>query len=171
MTEWRAIPGFEGKYEASAEGIRSLTRPDTLGRPVEGKLLTPHIIKGGYPRVKLYPGDGSVVRICVHVLVALAFHGPCPEGLQVRHRNGRSNDFRPENLHYGTRSDNELDKVRHGTHNESRKTHCPDGHEYSAENTYRIPSRPAKRYCIACRPKYAQNRKARTLTNSLKEGD
>lgn len=31
-----------------------------------------------------------------------------------------------------------------------RKTHCPQGHEYTPENTYVLPSRPTARYCRAC---------------------
>lgn len=30
------------------------------------------------------------------------------------------------------------------------KTHCPKGHEYTAENTYTPPSRPSARYCRRC---------------------
>lgn len=42
-------------------------------------------------------------------------------------------------------------------------THCPQGHEYTPENTYRYPD--GRRRCIACRrvsdlnPKYAERRK------------
>lgn len=31
------------------------------------------------------------------------------------------------------------------------KTHCPQGHEYTPENTYRPPSRPYNRTCRECR--------------------
>lgn len=33
----------------------------------------------------------------------------------MRHRNGVNNDNRPSNLQYGTRSENEQDKILHGT--------------------------------------------------------
>ena len=47
----------------------------------------------------------------VHSLVALAFHGPRPEGLDVAHGNCVKTDNRPSNLRYCTRSENLLDSV------------------------------------------------------------
>lgn len=38
------------------------------------------------------------------------------------------------NLRWGTRSDNQLDSVRHGTHSNARKSHCPRGHIYCDAN-------------------------------------
>jgi hypothetical protein len=34
---------------------------------------------------------------------------------------------------------------------QAQRTHCPRGHEYTAENTYRSPSKPNKRVCRTCR--------------------
>jgi len=51
----------------------------------------------------------------------LAFFGPPPKGIQVRHLNGNPKDNRLENLAYGTRSDNAKDAIRHGTGACSRK--------------------------------------------------
>lgn len=52
----------------------------------------------------------------------------------------------------------ERDKVSKGRHSEQRKTHCPRGHEYTAENTYITPSRPNNRMCRQCR---AENERKR----------
>lgn len=49
----------------------------------------------------------------VHRLVAAAFLGPCPDGLQVCHSNGNSHDNRLENLRYDTPSNNQADKFQH----------------------------------------------------------
>src|SRR5690606_32157657 len=70
-------------------------------------------------------------------LVAAAFLGPRPEGSEVCHINGDPADNRVENLRYGSRSENVLDQVRHGVHNNARKTHCKNGHAFTPENTMR----------------------------------
>jgi hypothetical protein len=52
----------------------------------------------------------------VHRLVLTAFHGPA-HGRQSRHLNGDGHDNRLLNLLWGTRSENETDKVQHGRSN------------------------------------------------------
>lgn len=70
----------------------------------------------GYLNVSISFGSGKARPIGVHQLVADAFHGPCPAGLQVRHLNGNPKDNRPENLKYGTAKENAEDRMRHGTY-------------------------------------------------------
>jgi len=41
----------------------------------------------------------------------------------------------PSHLYEGTRSQNAEDAVATGTHPQSAKTHCPQGHEYTDANT------------------------------------
>lgn len=41
----------------------------------------------------------------------------------------------PSHLYQGTHRDNCKDMVIAGTHRQTRKTHCPRGHEYTSENT------------------------------------
>lgn len=116
--EWRPVVGYEGLYEVSSFGrVRSLRRPP--GRPGNpgGKILR-LIPMGHHGHYRLAVGlsrDGK--RKCgpVHRLVAAAFLGPCPEGLQVRHGPGGAYDNRPANLSYGTSLQNNLDKHRDGT--------------------------------------------------------
>ncbi|BCK58409.1 hypothetical protein NWFMUON74_61810 [Nocardia wallacei] len=67
-------------------------------------------------------------------MVADAFHGVRPPGKVVRHLNGNSHDDRPENLAYGTDAENSADSLKHGTHYNARKTHCPHGHPYNTTN-------------------------------------
>jgi len=61
--------------------------------------------------------DGVYTRkdYSVHQAVAAAFLGPKPEGLIVLHGPNGKFDNRPENLSYGTHSQNALDKHRDGT--------------------------------------------------------
>src|SRR6516162_1010955 len=87
--EWRDIPSVTSQvhgvcYQASSLGN---IRRATLTEPRKfGKCLKPWIDREGYAYVypcikfKLYTNT-------VHKLVAEAFLGPCPEGLEVNHKD------------------------------------------------------------------------------------
>jgi NUMOD4 motif/HNH endonuclease len=117
MEEWRAVVGWEGLYEVSSEGrVRSLDRQDTRrgshGR--KGRVLKVVLCKGKpYLSVSL-SCDGKRSPRYVHQLVADAFRGPRPEGLETRHLDGDHQNNREENLLYGTSKENHADTVRHG---------------------------------------------------------
>lgn len=83
-----------------------------------------------------------------HVEVMRLFFGPRPEGLDVRHLDGDVSNNHLSNLAYGTRLENMADAKRHGTIHNANKTHCPHGHEYTDENTWR--SKNGGRYCREC---------------------
>ena len=153
VERWKPVNGYEGIYEVSSHGrVRSLDRTVTRsGGQVrrKGKVLRATLNPGGYPVVSLYR-QGRPKNRYVHALVAEAFFGTRPKGMEVCHNDGDPTNNHLDNLRYGTSSDNELDKVRHGTHYNAAKTHCPRGHELFAEN---IPPRIAKlgrRQCLAC---------------------
>lgn len=92
----------------------------------------------------------------VHKLVAEAFLGPCPEGLQVRHKDGNHLNPALENLEYGTPTANRLDSVAHGTHWHASKTHCAQKHEYTPENTrvQKLKRGGYRRVCKTCEAKW-----------------
>lgn len=157
MTEeqWLAIPGYEGLYDVSDSGrVRSHRRRGAAGGI---RKQTSHAF--GYPTVDLYCNDQRAT-FTVHQLVALAFLGPCPAGMEVRHRDGNPVNVVPSNLAYGTHSENISDKRSHGTDHNVTKTHCPQGHPYDDANTYVLPSRPNARYCRACGNQRARDRRA-----------
>lgn len=150
---WKPIPGYEKLYEASDLGnIR------TLGRTVQTsagwtRTQRPRKLQGwahdfGYTRFAL-TRDGQTTHHYGHALVLAAFVGPRPDGLNGLHRNGNPADNRLDNLYYGTQGDNGNDAVRHGTHYQASKTHCPRGHEYTSANTYTSPR--GSRFCRECR--------------------
>jgi HNH endonuclease len=120
---------------------------------VKGRILKTPPDDHGYPQVNL-SRQGRTDHRKVHKLVAAAFLGPCPAGFEVLHKDGDSMNAALANLRYGTKSENELDKRRHGTHHNSLKTHCPQNHEYTAENTYINPK--GSRECIRCKRKTAR---------------
>lgn len=58
--------------------------------------------------------------------------------------------WNPQHLFLGNNMLNMADKTLKGRHHELRVTHCPRGHAYDSENTYRSPSNPRARQCKSC---------------------
>jgi hypothetical protein len=114
---WKEIPGYPG-YEASNLGrVRSVDRwikyRNNDQHFYRGNLLSSTSRPDGYLSV----GVGLEKTELVHRLVALAFYGQPRLGQEVRHMNGKRDDNRIFNLRWGTRSQNRLDCIRHGTMN------------------------------------------------------
>lgn len=69
----------------------------------------------GYYNVRVGVDINKYKTFNVHQLVAMAFIGECPDGLEVRHHDGDKTNNSSSNLSYGTRLENHADKIRHGT--------------------------------------------------------
>lgn len=117
---WKPVPGYEGLYEVSDQGrVRSLDRYVQCSGPVKGayvsfkkgRLLRPGPSNYGHLSVVLGRGQTRMV----HDLVLRAFVGCPPAKHECCHGNGDPSDNRLENLRWGTRSENILDAVKHGT--------------------------------------------------------
>lgn len=134
MTErWLPVPDYEDLYEVSDQGrVRSLDRliphrwPGHQGR-VRGRILRATPDRTGHLRVTL-SRNAARHYTYVHTLVLLAFVGPRTDGMEACHGNGQPADNRLANLRWDTSQANKLDAVRHGTHWQTRKTRCPQGH-------------------------------------------
>lgn len=119
MEEWRAVVGYEGRYEVSSLGrVRALKRivvrrGHNLTMPARIMKISPHC-KTGYNLVRLSKGGKESKLLRVNRLVCAAFHGPA-NGLFAAHRNGNNQDDRADNLSWLTRAENEADKLIHGT--------------------------------------------------------
>lgn len=160
MEEWRSVVGYEGFYEVSDFGrVRSVDRLVRNGRSGKrlrlGQEMRPYEVDEGHLRLCLRR-DGRTRNRFVHHLVLEAFVGPCPDGLEACHGNGVPSDNRLSNLRWDTRSSNALDRVDHGRDNHRSRTSCPDGHEYTPENTLMDRGRRRCRECnrIKCSDYY-----------------
>lgn len=148
--EWRPVPGHEGMYKVSSHGhVRSIDRIVMRSHgaplPLKGRILRPAENKHGYQQVVLSSGQKRTVE--VHTLVAAAFLGPRPDGFDVCHHDGNPRNNRVENLRYGTKGENSMDMVRHGTHNHARKSSCKHGHRLAGPN---LKTYGKMRQCRAC---------------------
>lgn len=151
---WKDVPGYEGYYQVSDQGrIRSLDRTvrdsRTGSKTISGRILAPGTANRPYLTVVLHL-TGSRRTRTIHSVVAEAFLGPRPKGLNVCYLNGDGKDNRLTNICYDTQSRNIKDTVDQGTHRNTRKTHCKRGHLLSGYNLYTAPSN-GSRVCRTCR--------------------
>lgn len=65
--------------------------------------------------VSLSNKDGKIRTTLVHSLVLNAFVGPRPHGLLCRHMDGNPPNNNVSNLRWGTPTENQRDRIRHGT--------------------------------------------------------
>lgn len=148
---WLPIPEHDGYEVSDFGGVRSIDRLIIRrnGRPLrrQGQILKLARNDGGYYLVDLStPGVRRMRR--VHQLVLETFVGPCPPGHEGCHDNGNRTDNRLSNLYWGTRSQNNLDAVRHGTHGMRSRNTCPREHLLVAPNL--VASKLPIRQCLAC---------------------
>ena len=112
--ELREIPGYEGVYAARSDGaiVRLIRSSGTqAGRVLKGTQNK----RTGY--IYYFLSVNAKVRaFSGQTLVAAAFHGPRPAGMDVMHMNADKHDNRANNLKYGTRSENQLHAVQTGHH-------------------------------------------------------
>lgn len=118
--EWRPVVGFPN-YEVSNFGnVRSKDHVKWSG-PVgytlqKGRVLVRSVDGRGYLSVNLGVGKSRAVTRTVHSLVAEAFIGPLPEGMQCCHWDDDDDKTNPalSNLRYASRAENLADAYRNG---------------------------------------------------------
>lgn len=122
---WKDIEGYGGIYQISSYGrIRSLDRmierPSGLYHQKE-RILKTHLDGGGYPTIGLHR-DGTMKRVHVHRLVAIAFVPNVYNKPEVNHIDENKLNNASSNLEWVTRIENE----NHGT----KRKRCVDNTNY-----------------------------------------
>lgn len=110
--QWCEVEEFPA-YEVSSLGRFRRKDPGQGARA--GAFLKWHTCTStGYPSIRFRAMGRQYTRV-VHVVVARAFHGPRPDGLETRHLDGNKLNAAAANLQYGTRAENGQDRVLHGS--------------------------------------------------------
>lgn len=108
MEVWKKVPFHLFEYEVSTFGrVRNLK----TGRMMKA---TPN--RDGYLYLDLC-SQGLILRLQVHRIVLLTFVGEPQSGYECRHLDGKPSNNRLENLLWDSRSNNQKDKLKHGTVN------------------------------------------------------
>jgi hypothetical protein len=172
--EWRPVPGYEGRYEASDHGnVRSvgfyMRNPHGTQTWKPGRTLKPTPHRQGYRMVTLIDESGKRRSIKVPRVVLLTFVGPPPPGKEdALHGDDDPTNDHLGNLRWGDQSENSYDSVENDCHPQSRKRRCIRGHLLVAPNL--VPS-AAGRQCLACKRTHsARTTDARRMPNRFHRG-
>ena len=111
-----------------------------------------YVLPGGYGQL------GVEGNVRAHRYYYELEYGPIPEGLVIDHLCCNPRCVRPDHLEAVTRRENTL-RGTNPAAMRARRTHCPQGHAYTAEN---IRWEGRKRHCITCDLALQAHRKRRT---------
>lgn len=150
---WKSIPSHP-RYEASSLGrIRALWGTGRWDK--HKKLDTPHVLwihnhkKQGYQSACV---DSE--NRWVHALVCEAFHGLRPDGMEVAHEDGIRAHNWSGNLSWKTPTQNQADRLRHGTDNRGEKQGASILNEEAVRNIRSAPKGGLGDLCIKYGIKY-----------------
>ena len=100
------------------------------------------ILKSGYGCIRV-----SGKTRTAHSVAYETFKGPVPAGLEIDHLCRVRACCNPDHLEAVT---HQLNVIRGaGPAAKAAITHCPYGHEYTPDNTYRVPGRACKTCALA----------------------
>jgi hypothetical protein len=132
---WKPVVGYEEIYSVSSLGNVRREKGGTRGARF-GKILKPYTYKEEYPSVNLYRNN-VMDHVNVHVLMAKAFLGPCPEGYEVNHKDAIKKNNILSNIEYVTYSENQRHGWKHGCW-KNRKTAYGEKSGMSKLNDYEV---------------------------------
>jgi transcriptional regulator with XRE-family HTH domain len=114
---FKAHPVHAGVWVSDCGSVETCRNRGGHDRPAPHRRpLKAYRDRKGYLYVELFAG-GRRRKFSVHRLVLETFVGPCPPGMEARHVGTNDPwDNRLDNLCWGTRSENQADRKRHGTY-------------------------------------------------------
>jgi hypothetical protein len=114
---WKAIPGYERRYEVSDQGrVKSF---------LTGRALSPNLMSHGYTCVHLYLGGKATRKVrTIHQLVACSFLANPNNYREVNHKNFDRADNRMDNLEWIDRRGNVLHAIANGRRLKPEKRIC-----------------------------------------------
>lgn len=115
MELWKPVRDYEGWYEVSDVGRIRRIMPGKGTRP--GQIIKPTISTRGRLQVSL-SRRGEQHTLPIHVLVAHAFIGPRPEGMEINHIDLNHRNNVATNLEYVTPRGNINHAYSHAEHRE-----------------------------------------------------
>lgn len=133
--KWEKVDGWPA-YEVSSLGkIKNIKT---------GKFLKCPTNNAGRPRMTACH-NGAMKDLYVHQVVAAAFLGPCPRGLEINHINGDKADNRSKNLEYVTHFEN----VRKSFLNQQKKLKINIQQVYAIRRSIEHPRVLAAKYSVS----------------------
>jgi len=107
-------------YAISDTGIiYSKAKRANRPKPKEYRPLKTWLVRG-YPSIMLQIKK-KIYKKYISRIVLETFVGRCPKGWQCRHLDGNPLNNNLNNLKWGTRSENQMDRLRHGTDHRGEK--------------------------------------------------
>lgn len=111
----KAIKDFPGYFIDKEGNVYSTIQRHNQPKPKKPRLIASWK-STGYLAVQLAKNKKGYKRL-VHRLLLETFVSECPLKMECMHLNGDRTDNRLENLRWGTRQENQLDRRNHGTDN------------------------------------------------------
>jgi len=115
----KQIPNFPDYFISDTGIVYSVAERANRGKPKK-PIMKSQWKKWGYYSVTLAKNKKQYPQY-VHRLVLRAFVGECPNGYQCRHLDGNKLNNNLSNLTWGTRRENQLDRLLKGNDNRGEK--------------------------------------------------